>query len=116
MIGRPYLYQGKTPAGFDCSGLVRYSYLAAGVDVPRGTGDLRQASRPVGNGDMRKGDLVFFDRNGNKYGHVGIYAGDGRFIHAPSAGKTVRVDILLDPYWKERFSGARRLDVTRAAS
>ncbi len=108
MIGAPYLYRGETPAGFDCSGLVRYSYQAAGLEVPRSTGELKEATRPVNYEKLRQGDLVFFLRNGKKFGHVGIYAGDDRFIHAPSSGKTVRTDSLLSPYWKKRFSGARR--------
>ncbi len=108
MVGRPYQYQGETPSGFDCSGLVRYSYLAIGRDVPHATSELKEAGRRVEEGDLRKGDLVFFERKGKEFGHVGLYAGDGRFIHAPSPGKYVRIDSLLDPYWKQRFSGARR--------
>ncbi len=108
MIGRPYKYRGENPAGFDCSGLVRYSYLAAGMDVPHGTGELKQLTHYVREGEMRKGDLVFFERDGKNVLHVGIYAGDNRFVHAPRPGKAVRIDSLLDPYWKERFIDARR--------
>lgn len=108
MIGRPYKYRGENPAGFDCSGLVRYSYLAAGVDVPHGTADLKQLTHPVNGMEMRKGDLVFFERDRKNFLHVGIYAGDNRFVHAPRPGKPVRIDSLLDPYWKERFIDARR--------
>jgi cell wall-associated NlpC family hydrolase len=84
MIGRPYKYRGDTPEGFDCSGLVRYSYLAAGMDLPHGTGPLSNS-------------------------HVGIYAGDSKFVHAPSSGKKVRMDSLQDGYWKKHFLEARRL-------
>ncbi len=108
MIGRPYKYRGDTPAGFDCSGLVRYSYLTAGMNVPHSTGALRQHTRPVYDREMRKGDLLFFNESGRKYSHVGIYEGDSRFVHAPSTGKHVRTDSLLDPYWKKHFLGARR--------
>jgi murein DD-endopeptidase len=108
MVGRPYKYRGDSPAGFDCSGLVRYSYLAAGMYVPHSTGALRQHTRPVSDREMRKGDLVFFNQSGRKYSHVGIYEGDSRFVHAPSTGKCVRTDSLLDPYWKKHFLGARR--------
>ncbi len=109
MVGRPYKLSGETPAGFDCSGLVRYSYLAAGIDLPHYTLGLMQRARIVQGTDLQKGDLVFFDENGKKYSHVGIYAGDDLFIHAASTGKTVRIDSLTDPYWKEHFLDARRL-------
>lgn len=108
MIGKPYRYRGDTPAGFDCSGLVRYSYRTAGKDVPHETGELKQLTRRVQSRDLRKGDLLFFNQNGRAYSHVGIYAGDNRFVHAPSPGKLVRVDDLLDFYWKKHFLDARR--------
>jgi cell wall-associated NlpC family hydrolase len=110
MIGRPYQYTGEGPEGFDCSGLVRYSYLSVGMDVPHATSELKEATRGIDYEELRKGDLVFFDRNGKKYGHVGIYAGDDRFIHAPRPGKSVRIDSLHNTYWKQRFSGARRFN------
>jgi len=109
MIGRPYKFKGETPSGFDCSGLVRYSYLAGGMDLPHGTRALRERSHPVRSGDIRKGDLVFFNQLGKKYSHVGISLGGDRFVHAPSSGKSVRADSLNSPYWKEHFLGARRL-------
>ncbi len=108
MVGRPYRYKGESPAGFDCSGLVRYSYLSAGVDLPHGTAALRDRSRPISTRDMRKGDLLFFNEAGKKYSHVGMYTSDNRFVHAPSTGGRVRVDSLDDPYWKDHFLGARR--------
>jgi len=109
MVGRPYQYRGDSPDGFDCSGLVRYSYLSAGVNLPHGTGSLRPRTVPVLSRDMRKGDLVFFIQSGKKYSHVGIYLGDRRFVHAPSSGKRVRTESLDDPYWKKHFLGARRV-------
>jgi len=108
MIGRPYKYRGDSPTGFDCSGLVRYSYLAAGVDVPHGTKELKNTTRSAGLRNMRKGDLLFFNENGRKYSHVGIYVGNNQFVHAPGTGKTVRKDSLGDPYWKKSFLDARR--------
>lgn len=108
MIGRPYKYRGDNPAGFDCSGLVLYCYLTAGIVLPHGTGELKQLTHYVREREMRKGDLVFFERDGKNFLHVGIYAGDNRFVHAPKPGKAVRIDSLLDPYWKERFIDARR--------
>lgn len=110
MVGKPYKSKGDSPSGFDCSGLVRYSYLAAGKDVPHGTDALRQRTRPVLVHNMRKGDLLFFNELGKKYSHVGIYVGDDCFVHAPSTGGRVRTDSLQDPYWKKHFLGARRFD------
>jgi len=107
MVGRPYKYKGDSPSGFDCSGLVRYSYLAAGMDVPHGTKALRSSTRTVGR-NMQKGDLLFFNESGEKYSHVGIYLGDNSFVHAPSSGRAVRKDSLQDPYWKKHFLDARR--------
>jgi cell wall-associated NlpC family hydrolase len=107
MIGRPYKYSGDSPAGFDCSGLVRYSYLAAGFDAPHGTKALMNATRPVGLGKAREGDLLFFNVKGKRYSHVGIYLGGGLFVHAPSSGRKVRKDSLRDRYWKKSFLEAR---------
>jgi cell wall-associated NlpC family hydrolase len=108
MIGRPYQYKGDSPAGFDCSGLVRYSYLAAGLDVPHGTEPLMRVTRSIGLGMVRKGDLLFFNEKGGKYSHVGISLGNDSFVHAPSTGGKVRKDSLRDAYWKKNLFGARR--------
>lgn len=108
MVGRPYKYTGDTPAGFDCSGLVRYSYLTAGMDVPHSTGALRNSTSSVGFKRARKGDLVFFVQEGKKYSHVGIYVGNDQFVHAPSTGGHVRKDNLADPYWKKHYLDTRR--------
>ena len=70
LVGKPYKSRGDSPSGFDCSGLVRYSYLAAGKDVPHGTDALRQRTRPVLVHNMRKGDLLFFNELGKKYSHA----------------------------------------------
>jgi cell wall-associated NlpC family hydrolase len=109
MVGKPYKYGGSSPAGFDCSGLVLYSYKRAGVALPHGTDKQRAGSRPVKVSDLRPGDLLFFNQQGKKYGHVAIYVGDGKFVHAPSSGKSVRSDRLDNPYWKRHLSEARRL-------
>jgi cell wall-associated NlpC family hydrolase len=108
-VGRPYRYGGDSPAGFDCSGLVRYSYLQVGVPVSRETRTLREQARLISALDLRRGDLVFFDQEGKKYSHVGIYLGDGRFVHAPSSGGRVRTDRLDSDYWKRHFVEARRI-------
>jgi len=107
MIGRPYKYKGDSPEGFDCSGLVQYSYLAAGLDVPHGTKALMTRTRSIGR-NLQTGDLLFFNERGKKYSHVGIYLEDDTFVHAPSTGGSVRKDSLQDPYWKNHFIDARR--------
>jgi cell wall-associated NlpC family hydrolase len=110
MIDRPYRYKGESPAGFDCSGLVRYSYLSAGMDVPHGTKELRNDTGPVDPRDLRKGDLLFFNERGKSYSHVGIYLENDLFVHAPGKGGKVRKDSLQDPHWKKSFIEARRFD------
>ena len=108
MVGKPYKYGGSSPAGFDCSGLVQYSFRHAGVALPHNTLQQRSASRLVKAAELRRGDLLFFNQEGKKYGHVGIYLGDGQFVHAPSSGKSVRSDTLGNPYWKKHLSEVRR--------
>lgn len=109
MVGKPYRYGGSSPSGFDCSGLVQYSYSKAGLRIPRTTRAQRKSSIAIGARSIRVGDLVFFDQEGRKSSHVGIYIGAGRFVHAPSSGKHVRVDKLKGRYWKKHFVGARRM-------
>jgi cell wall-associated NlpC family hydrolase len=108
MVGRPYQLKGETPGGFDCSGLVRYSYLMAGMDVPHGTSALRNSTRSVGLRNARKGDLLFFIQEGKNYSHVGIYVGNDQFVHAPSTGGHVRRDSITDPYWEKHYLDTRR--------
>ena len=109
MVGKPYKYGGASPSGFDCSGLVLYSYKRAGLVLPHSTDRQRSVSRPIRLGEVRRGDLLFFNQEGKKFGHVGIYVGDGRFVHAPSSGKSVRADRLDTPYWRKHLSEARRI-------
>ncbi len=109
MVGKPYRYGGSSPSGFDCSGLVQYSFRHAGVALPHNTAQQRSASRPVKVADLRRGDLLFFDQEGKKNSHVGIYLGERRFVHAPSSGKSVRNDTLDNPYWKKHLSEVRRI-------
>jgi cell wall-associated NlpC family hydrolase len=108
MVGRPYRTGGASARGFDCSGLVQYSYRRAGVAVPRSTEAQLRAAAPVPRSRLRRGDLLFFDQEGKKNSHVGIYLGNGRFVHAPSSGKHVRIDRLDSRYWKAHLSQARR--------
>jgi cell wall-associated NlpC family hydrolase len=109
MLGKPYKYAGDTPAGFDCSGLVKYSYGRAGIAMPRDTQSQRRMSVLVSVRSLREGDLLFFDQEGKKTSHVGMYIGNGRFIHAPSSGGKVRTDSLSAEFWKKHFVEARRV-------
>jgi cell wall-associated NlpC family hydrolase len=109
MVGKPYRYGGSTPAGFDCSGLVQYSYALAGVKLPRDTQALRELAQAIRANDLRRGDLLFFDQEGKKSSHVAIYLGDERFVHAPSSGGRVRTDSLDAVYWRRHFVQARRI-------
>lgn len=110
MVGKPYRYGGSSPAtGFDCSGLVQFSFRQAGVVLPRSTEDQLRATTRVRTSSIRRGDLLFFDELGKKKSHVAIYLGDGRFVHAPSSGKPVRTDSIESPYWKKHLSEARRI-------
>ena len=109
-IGTPYRYGGETPAeGFDCSGLVQYSYGATGHRVPRTARAQRAAARGTPHGQLRPGDLVFFEIGTAKSPHVGIYLGEERFLHAPSSGGHVRIDRLDSNYWRRQFSGGGTL-------
>ena len=111
MVGKPYHYGGNSPdRGFDCSGLVQYSYGRAGVKLLHGNRYLERASRSISKSDLRRGDLVFFDQEGKSASHVGIYVGDNRFVHAPSSGKRVHV-VDFSQYWHKHFNEARRIDV-----
>lgn len=109
-LGTPYRYGGSTPRGFDCSGLVYYAYYKAGVRVPRSTMAQYRHAQPVALKNLQPGDLVFFRTAHRSVSHVGIYAGNARFIHAPSRGRVVSYDSLIDPYWKKRLVAAGRYD------
>lgn len=106
-VGVPYRYGGQTPSGFDCSGLVHFAYDRAGKAIPRTTAQLWSGTKTVARGNMQTGDLVFFSIDG-KMSHVGMYLGDGRFVHAPSTGKTVSVQSLSSPYYSKAFLRAGR--------
>ncbi len=111
MLGVKYRYGGTSPQrGFDCSGLVQYSYKSAGINVPRTTRQLYKAVKPISRRYLRAGDLVFYKTSVSRVvSHVGIYLGNNRFIHAPSSGKRVKISSMLDKYWRKRFTGAGRL-------
>jgi cell wall-associated NlpC family hydrolase len=109
MLGAPYRYGGASPAGFDCSGLVQFAYRAAGIDLPRTTESQLDAADRIDLRERRAGDLLFF-RIESKISHVGIYVGDGEFVHAPSSGRRVSLETLGDPYWRERLVFTGRID------
>jgi cell wall-associated NlpC family hydrolase len=111
MIGAPYRYGGSSPSGFDCSGLVFYSYAKAGVSgLPRTASALERRARPIPLAELEPGDLLFFDLTGKKNSHVAIYVGDRAFVHAPSGGKRVEKVDFDHVYWGPRLDRAGRLD------
>jgi cell wall-associated NlpC family hydrolase len=111
MIGVEYRWGGEDPAsGLDCSGLVRHVFQqVAGVSLPRTSKEMSRLGDRVGRHDLLPGDLVFFNTRRFAFSHVGIYLGDGRFIHAPRTGRDVEVAEFDNRYWQKRFDGARRL-------
>ena len=109
MVGTRYRYGGTDPLeGFDCSGLVYYAYEQAGYRVPRTSQELFRAARKISIGDADPGDLMFF-QDQTKLSHVGIYLGDGRFVHAPASGKNVSVGSLESAYYQEHLVAVGRL-------
>jgi len=108
LIGTPYQFGGADAAGFDCSGLAVYAYESVGLDIPRTARDQNQAAQPVAQGELRPGDLVFFRISARHVNHVGIYAGGGRFVHAPHRGDVVSYASLDDPYYRRHFVRAGR--------
>lgn len=111
LLDTRYAWGGRGPAtGFDCSGLVSHVYReAAGLPVKGTSADLGQTSRPIDRTRLQPGDLVFFNTLGARHSHVGIYVGDGRFVHASNPRTGVRVDQLSNRYYAQRFEGAGTL-------
>lgn len=111
LLDTPYSWGGRGPAtGFDCSGLVSHVYReAAGLPVKGSSADLGQKSRPIDRARIQPGDLVFFNTLGARHSHVGIYVGDGRFVHASNPRTGVRMDQLNNRYYAQRFEGAGTL-------
>lgn len=110
MTDKPYRYGGESPyQGFDCSGLVSFVYDKIGISLPRTTTELAQAGQSIPLSRLSVGDLVFFRIAKRSNDHVGIYIGKRRFVHAPSAGKSVSIESLADPYWQKRITQARRV-------
>jgi len=112
-VGVKYRLGGRSPdTGFDCSGLVVHVFERAwGMLLPPGTAALRKVGMPITKlTELEPGDLVFYNTRNRPYSHVGIYLGEGRFLHAPRPGAQVRVENVTTSYWRQRFDGARRLD------
>jgi cell wall-associated NlpC family hydrolase len=110
MTGAPYRYGGSSPRGFDCSGLVIYSYAKGGLDgLPHSAAALSRIATPVSLDELEPGDLLFFALSGKKTTHVGIYVGDRTFVHAPSSGKRVEKVSFDHVYWRHKLERAGRL-------
>ncbi|MBP7607056.1 MAG: C40 family peptidase [Giesbergeria sp.] len=110
-LGVPYRRGGNNAeTGFDCSGLVRAIYgQTIGLVLPRRADEQAQATQTIEKKDLQPGDLVFFNTMRRTFSHVGVYIGEGKFIHAPRTGASVRVESMQTSYWKMRFDGARRV-------
>lgn len=111
LLDTGYRFGGNNPsAGLDCSGMVSYVVQhATGLVLPHNAAQIASRTRSIERKDLRPADLVFFNTNGQSFSHMGIYLGDGKFVHAPSTGGRVRVDKLDMPYYASRFVAARSL-------
>ena len=109
LIEKPYRFGGSDRnSGFDCSGMVQYVYKTSiNVSLPRTARDMAAAGISINKSQLKVGDLVFFNTNGNRYSHVGLYIGDGRFIHAANSRSHVKVNNLSEKYYSQHFDGAR---------
>ena len=109
MLGVPYRYGGRTPSGFDCSGLVYYTHAGAGITVPRTAQQQYEQAEPLAISKLEPGDLLFYGKNRRSVSHVVVYTGNGQFIHAPGSGRTVSYESLESPWYREHFVGAGRM-------
>jgi len=111
LYGVPYKSAGKTPKGFDCSGFTHYVFEKLGVELPASSADQFKMGEPVAKKDLQPGDLVFFSTNGRSVSHVGIYIGDGTFVHSESGRGVVNTKLNDPHYWSKRYVGAKRISV-----
>ncbi len=111
LTGTPYKYGGTSPdTGFDCSGFVGHVFKEKlGKTLPRSSEEIGRLGVAQKSSLLKPGDLVFYNTLNKNYSHVGIYLGNGQFVHSPSKGKTVGIVNMSEPYWKKRYNGARRL-------
>ena len=117
-LGVPYKRGGNTAeTGFDCSGFVRAMYeQSIGLILPRRAEQQAAATQDIDKSELKPGDLVFFNTLKRTFSHVGIYVGEGRFIHSPKPGAQVRVESMTINYWASRFDGARRVHTSAPAA
>ena len=116
-LGVPYKRGGSTTNGFDCSGFVRAMYEnTLGLVLPHNAKAQAAATQTIDKTELQPGDLVFFNTLRKTFSHVGIYVGEGRFIHSPRAGGEVRIENMSDSYWRNRFNGARRVSDSAVAT
>ena len=115
-LGIPYLRGGNSAeTGFDCSGFVRAIYKdTIGLILPRSADQQANATQKIDRSELKPGDLVFFNTLKRSFSHVGIYMGEGKFIHSPRSGSSVRIEDMRIPYWNVRFDGARRVDTAKS--
>lgn len=107
----PYRYGGNSSEnGFDCSGYVGHVFRhELNISLPRTSREISKVGEPIGQSELRPGDLVFYNTLRQPFSHVGIYVGEGKFVHSPKSGDRIRVESMDYAYWKYRFNGARRI-------
>lgn len=116
LLGVAYRFGGNSPvSGLDCSGFVRYVFQKSlKVNLPRTSAEMAHVGKAVDKSELVAGDLVFFNTRGFAYSHVGMYMGNGKFIHAPRTGRNIEVVNINQSYWQSRWNGARRINRSNA--